>query len=69
MPTHIALKLEELITEWSVIKSSDTRAKVCEAEVLKIMEEQSMWKIRLENGEIYESKRLKDRIELRRGKL
>lgn len=69
MPSHVALRLEELITEWATIKATDTRAKVCEAEALKLMEEQSFWKIRLENGEIYESKRLKDRIELRRGKL
>lgn len=69
MAPEVALKLEELITEWATIKATDARAKVCEAEALKLMEEQSLWKVRLANGNIYESKRLKDRIELRRGKL
>ena len=69
MQSEIGTKLEELITEWAAIKATDSRAKVLEAEVLKLLEEQSIWKVRLECGDIYESKRLKDRIELRRGKL
>lgn len=69
MPSAIGAKLDELLMEWAAIKATDARAKALEAQALKLMEEQEVWKVRLPNGEIYESKRLKNGIELRRGKL
>jgi phage tail protein X len=71
MAKPVARKLENLIVAFEDLASKETEYSAVEAEILKVLTDQNINKVRFENGHVYEVKFLKSprpRFELRRSK-
>lgn len=60
--------LEQLFSQWTALKANEVDAKRIEQDILKILDFHKTRKIKLDNGDVFEAKYLKDRVELRRSK-
>lgn len=61
--------LEKLFTLFSEQSQAEKQREVTEAAILKLMLDQKVHKLRLENGDVYEAKKLKDGMVIRRSKV
>lgn len=66
---EVGTGLEKLFVMFNAQSQAEKEREVTEAAIAKVMLEKNIHKLRLANGEIYELKRLKEGVVIRRGKL